>query len=36
MKSLDHPNIVKVYEYFLSGNKIYIVMEYCEGGNLVR
>ncbi|CAG9312657.1 unnamed protein product [Blepharisma stoltei] len=34
LKSLDHPNIVKVHEYFIDTKKIYIVMEYCSGGEL--
>ena len=35
LKSLDHPNILKVYEYFEDGFKYYIVMEYCKGGDLL-
>ena len=34
LKTLDHPNILKVYEYFEDDLKYYIVMEYCEGGDL--
>ena len=36
LEELDHPNIVKQYEVIKppSNNKIYIVMEYCEGGDL--
>jgi calcium-dependent protein kinase len=34
LKSLDHPNIIKIYEYFDIGNKIYITYEYCAGGEL--
>ncbi|CAG9332140.1 unnamed protein product [Blepharisma stoltei] len=34
LKSLDHPNIVKVLEYFVDPKRIYIVMEYCSGGEL--
>ena len=31
---LDHPNIVKYYETFEDSKYIYIVMEYCSGGEL--
>ena len=36
LKELDHPNIVKQYEVINDNinSKIYIVMEYCEGGDL--
>ena len=34
LKSLDHPNILKVYEYFEDTSKYYIVMEYCKGGDV--
>mmetsp|Transcript_21235 Transcript_21235/g.20388 ORF Transcript_21235/g.20388 Transcript_21235/m.20388 type:complete len:96 (+) Transcript_21235:192-479(+) len=31
---MDHPNIIKVYEYFQDADKIYIVTERCHGGEL--
>ena len=34
LKSLDHPNIMKVYEYFNTQNSFYIVSELCTGGEL--
>ncbi|OMJ85159.1 hypothetical protein SteCoe_13549 [Stentor coeruleus] len=34
LKSLDHPNILKVYEYFEDEGKYYIVMEFCRHGDL--
>ena len=34
LSKLDHPNIVKVLEYFEANNTIYYAMEYVEGGNL--
>ena len=33
--SLDHPNIVRVYEYFEEGDCMHIIMELCTGGSLV-
>lgn len=33
-KSLDHPNIVKMFEYFEESKKIYIIYEFCKGGEL--
>ncbi len=34
MKSLDHPNIIKLYETFEDVRNIYLVMELCAGGEL--
>ena len=34
LKSLDHPCILKVFEYFEDELNYYIVMEYCKGGDL--
>jgi serine/threonine protein kinase len=34
LRSLDHPNIVKAYEVYETKQNIYVVMEYCSGGNL--
>ena len=34
LKTLDHPNILKVFEYFEDDVDYYIVMEYCPGGDL--
>ena len=34
MKSLDHPNIVRIHEYFENLTRIYVVLEYCAGGEL--
>ena len=33
-RALDHPNIVKMYEWFEDEEKIFIIMELCSGGNL--
>ena len=34
LRTLDHPNIVRVVETFETGLKCYLVMECCEGGEL--
>ena len=34
LKKLDHPNIVKYYDYFEDEDHIYIIMEYLEGCTL--
>jgi len=34
LKTLDHPNIVKYYKSFTENNKIYIIMEYFDNGDL--
>ncbi|OMJ68125.1 hypothetical protein SteCoe_34511 [Stentor coeruleus] len=34
LKSLDHPNILKVFEYFEDQDKYYIVMEFCKYGDV--
>jgi serine/threonine protein kinase len=34
LTKLDHPNIVKYYETYEDTKYIYLVMEYCAGGEL--
>jgi len=34
MKKLDHPNVVWVYEMFETDQCLYLVMEFCKGGEL--
>ena len=34
LKSIDNPNIIKLFEIFKTQNNYYIVYEYCNGGNL--
>ena len=34
LTELDHPNIVKYYETYDDTKYIYLVMEYCPGGEL--
>ena len=31
---MDHPNVIKVKEYYKDNGYIFIVMEYCEGREL--
>ena len=33
-KSLDHPNIIKLYEEYEDSEYIYLLMEYADGGSL--
>lgn len=35
MKLCDHPNIIKLYETFEDDCKIHLVMELCQGGDLL-
>lgn len=32
--ALDHPNVCKYYETYEDHRYLYLVMEYCEGGEL--
>ena len=34
IKILDHPNILKMYEFFEDANRYYIVIEHSGGGDL--
>ena len=34
MKQLKHPNIIQLYDVFENEDIIYIIMEYCEYGDL--
>ena len=34
LKSLDHPNIIKMYEFYQDESNYYLVTEYCSGGEL--
>lgn len=34
LSKLDHPNIIKIYEYFITERSIYIVTELLNGGEL--
>lgn len=35
LKSLDHPNIIKIYEFFKDESFYYIISEFCEEGDLL-
>ena len=34
LKKLDHPHIVKIYEFFSFKDKFYLITEYCKEGEL--
>ena len=34
LSKLDHPNICKYYETYESPKYVYLIMEYCGGGDL--
>ena len=34
LKTLDHPNVIKLYEVYDDERAIYLVMELCTGGEL--
>lgn len=34
LKDLKHPNIVQLYDYHETSSEIYLIMEFCNGGDL--
>ena len=34
LSMLDHPNVIKLYEIWLYPDKVFLVIEHCEGGEL--
>ena len=34
MKQFDHPYIIKVHNFYETDEKIYLIQEYCSGGEL--
>ena len=35
LRRLEHPNIMKIYEYFIDDKNIYIITEFCDQGDLL-
>ena len=36
LKQIDHPNVVKIFEFYNSEDAYYLITEYCEGGELFQ
>ena len=36
LKQIDHPNVVKIFEFYNSEDAFYLITEYCEGGELFQ
>lgn len=36
LKNMEHPNIVKIFEYFYDKNNVYIISEFCDQGDLLE
>lgn len=36
LQGLDHPGIVKCFEWFQTEKQLYLIMELVEGGDLLR
>ena len=34
LKNIDHPNIIKIYEYYMDSQQFYVITEYISGGEL--
>jgi calcium-dependent protein kinase len=34
MQKLDHPNVLKLFEYFIDTSDVYLITEICKGGEL--
>jgi len=34
LRKLDHPHIIKLYEYFEDAKNVYLICEMCSGGEL--
>ena len=33
-RKLDHPHIARLYDFFKDNENMYLVLEYCQNGNL--
>ena len=36
LKTIDHQNVVKIYEFYVDDNNYYFITEYCPGGDLFK
>jgi len=36
LQKLDHPNVLRLYEFFQDDNDFYLITEYCGGGDLLK
>ena len=36
LKQIDHPNVVKIFEFYNSDDAYYLITEYCEGSELFK
>jgi serine/threonine protein kinase len=36
LRGLNHPNIIRLYEVLLDKDKIFLVMEMAQGGELLK
>jgi calcium-dependent protein kinase len=36
LSMIDHPNIIKIFEFYKTKDRYYIVTEYCQGGELFQ
>lgn len=34
LSKLDHPNVIRLYDYFKEDHHLFLVLEYCSGGTL--
>ena len=34
LKKIDHPNIIKIFEFYIDNDNYYLITEYCKGGDL--
>ncbi|KAF4664049.1 hypothetical protein FOZ61_001169 [Perkinsus olseni] len=36
MKKMDHPHILRLFEYYEDANNMYLITDICEGGHLLK